>query len=144
MLIALTACTSAPPKRIYPPKASVQELLAGAGGTWTLKIRLENFSTVPMTFSAVDAQLTVAGQDAGRIAVPTTLTVGPESADVFTATITPAVAGKIAVANALASKRTVRYQLTGKITSHEPKNRDFDFTFESALSPVPGLDGMLR
>ena len=47
------------------------------------------------------------------------------------------------VANALALKRTVRYELIGKITSREPK-RDFDFKFESALSPVPGLDGMLR
>jgi hypothetical protein len=144
MFIALSACGSAPPKRIYPPKASVQELLAGANGQWTLKIRVENFSTVPMTFSGVDAKLTVAGQDAGRIVAQTSLTVGPESADVFAATMVPAAPGKIAVANALALKRTVRYQLTGKITSREPKGRDFDFSFESALSPVPGLDGMLR
>jgi len=143
LFVALAACSSGPPKRIYPPKASVQELLAGANGQWTLKIRLENFSTVPMTFSSVDAKLTVAGQEAGRIVAPTTLTIGPESADVLTTTLAPATAGKIAVANALALKRTVRYELTGKITSHEPK-RDFDFKFESALSPVPGLDGMLR
>jgi len=143
LVVALAACSSSPPKRIYPHKASVQELLAGANGQWTLKIRLENFSTVPMTFSAVDGKLTVAGQDAGHVLAPTTLTIGPESADVITSTLAPAVAAKIAVANALALKRTVRYQFVGKITSSEPK-RDFDFTFESALSPVPGLDGMLR
>jgi len=143
MFMALAACGSGPPKRIYPPKASVQELLAGANGRWTLKIRVENFSTVPMTFSAVDAKLTVAGQEAGRVVAPTTLTIGPESADVVTATLAPATAGKIAVANALALKKTVRYELSGKITSRDP-NRDFDFKFESALSPVPGLDGMLR
>lgn len=144
VFIAVVACSSGPPKRIFPPKASVQELLAGANGQWTLKIRLENFSTVPMTFSRVDAKLTVAGQDAGPLVVPTTLTIGPESADVISTTMAPAVTAKIAVANALALKRTVRYELLGKITSREPKNRDFDFKFESALSPVPGLDGMLR
>jgi hypothetical protein len=143
IIVALAACSYGPPKRIYPPKASVQELVAGANGQWTLKIRVENFSTVPMTFSAVDAKLTVAGQDAGRVAAQTALTVGPESADVFTTTMTPATTGKIVVANALAARKTVRYVLTGKITSREPQ-RDFDFTFESALSPVPGLDGMLR
>jgi hypothetical protein len=144
MFVAVAACGSSPPKRIYPPKASVQELLAGANGQWTLKIRLENFSTVPMTFSRVDAKLTVSGQEAGPVVAATTLTVGPESADVFSATITPAVAARIAVANALALKKTVRYQFVGKITSRAPKNRDFDFNSESALSPVPGLDGMLR
>lgn len=143
LVTTLTACSSGPPKRIYPPKASVQELVAGANGQWTLKIRLENFSTIPMTFSAVDAKLTVAGQDAGRVTAQTSLTIGPESADVFTTTLTPATAGKIAVASALASRRTVRYALAGKITSREPQ-RDFDFNFESALSPVPGLDGVLR
>jgi len=143
LFMALAGCGSGPPKRIYPPKASVQELLAGTTGQWTLKIRLENFSTVPMTFSAVDAKLTMAGQEAGRVFAPTTLTIGPESADVITVTMAPATPGKIAVANALALKRTVRYELIGKITSRELK-RDFDFKFESALSPVPGLDGMLR
>src|SRR4249920_2409850 len=114
LFVALTACSSGPPKRIYPPKASVQELLAGANGQWTLKIRVENFSTVPMTFSAVDAKLTVAGQDAGQIVAPTTLTIGPESADILTTTVTPAIPGKIAVANALALRKSVRYVLTGK------------------------------
>ena len=143
LFIALAACSSGPPKRIYPPKASVQELVAGANGQWTLKIRVENFSTVPMTFSAVNGKLAVAGQEAGQIAAPTTLTIGPESADVVTTTITPASPGRIAVANALALRRAVHYVFTGTITCREPQ-RDFDFSFESALSPVPGLDGMLR
>jgi uncharacterized lipoprotein YmbA len=143
MLVCLAACSTGPAKRIYPPKASVQELVAGANGQWTLKIRVDNFSTVPMTFSSVDAKLTVAGQEAGRITSATALTVGPEAGDVLTATLTPATSGKIAVANALASRKSVRYVLTGKITSSEPRG-DFDFTFESALNPVPGLDGVLR
>jgi hypothetical protein len=143
LLVMLTACVSGPTKRIYPPKASVQELVAGANGQWTLKIRVDNFSTVPMTFSSLDAKLTIAGQEAGAIASQTKLTIGPESGDVLTATLTPATPGKIAVANALASRKSVRYVLTGKITSSEPRG-DFDFTFESALNPVPGLDGVLR
>lgn len=143
LIVLLAACNSGPVKRIYPPKASVQELIAGANGQWTLKIRLQNFSTMPMTFSGVDAKLTVGDQAAGQVTAPTELTIGPESADVLTVTLTPDTTGKIVVANALASRKSVRYQLVGKISSREPK-RDFDFTFDSALSPVPGLDGVLR
>jgi len=143
MIVALAACSFGPPKRIYPPKASVQELVAGPSGQWTLKIRVENFSTVPMTFTAVNAKLTLGGQEAGQVVTQTALTVGPESADVVSTTLAPASAGKIAAANALALHRSVRYSLKGTITSREPQ-RDFDFEFESALSPVPGLDGMLR
>jgi uncharacterized lipoprotein YmbA len=143
VLLALAACASGPAKRIYPPKASVQELVAGANGQWTLKVRIDNFSTVPMTFSTLDANLTVAGQDAGKISAQTELTIGPESGDVFSATLVPSTPGKAVVANALASRKSVRYVLTGKITSREPRG-DFDFTFESALNPVPGLDGVLR
>lgn len=142
-VLALVACSFGEPKRIYPPKASVQELVAGANGQWTLKIRVNNFSTVPMTYSAVDAKLSVAGQEAGSVAGRTELTVGPESADVFTATLTPVLAGKIAVANALAGRKSLRYVLTGKITSREPRG-EFDFNFDSVLNPVPGLDGVLR
>jgi uncharacterized lipoprotein YmbA len=143
VVAALAACNSEPPKRVYPPKASVQELRAGADGRWTLKIRLENFSTMPMTFSTVTGKLTVAGQEAGEVSLQISSAIGPESADVFTTTLTPALAGKIAVADALASRKTVRYALVGKISSREPQ-RDFDFSHESALSPVPGLDGVLR
>jgi hypothetical protein len=143
-VLALAACGSGgPPKRIYPPKASVQELVAGANGEWTLKIRIENFSTVPMTFSAVDADLTVADQAAGHVSAHTDLSIGPESADVVSTHLAPAAGGKIAVANALALRRAVRYKLHGTITSSEPQ-REFDFDFDSALSPVPGLDGTLR
>lgn len=143
LFTVLAACSSGPPKRIYPPKASVQELTARADGQWSLKIRLQNFSTVPITFTALDAKLTVAGQDAGQIKAQPQLTIGPESADVLTVTLSPSLSGKTVVATALATRKTLRYVLAGKITSLKP-NRDYDFEFESALNPVPGLDGVLR
>ena len=44
---------------------------------------------------------------------------------------------------ALRERKALRYQLKGNIASREPK-ADHDFEFESALNPVPGVDGVLR
>ena len=143
LLLSLTACGHGPARRLYPPKASVQELAAQADGHWKLTIRLQNFSNVPMTFEALDAKLIVADQDAGRVMFNPGLTVGPESADVITTTITPGFAAKSAVAAALAARRPLRYSLEGKITSRDPRRED-DFKYDSVLDPVPGLNGVMR
>lgn len=143
-LLALVAgCGAGPRKRINPPGASIQELAVQPSGQWKLTLRVQNFSSVPITFDKLEAKLVVAGEDAGRIALSPALTIGPEAADVVTATLAPAVGAKIAVASALASRQSVRYTFTGTIDSHEPSRRD-DFKFESALSPAPGLTGVLR
>lgn len=144
LLVSIAGCGGGePPKRFYPPKASVQELAVQPNGQWKLTLRLQNFSSGPMTYSALNAKLTVNDRDASQIELKPELKVGPETADIVTATITPGTEAKIAVASALAGRREVHYRLKGKITSREP-DRDDEFDTDSILNPAPGLNGVLR
>ena len=100
LCLLLAACSSGPPRRVYPPQATMQELRV---------------------------------QPDGRIAASNEL-VKHEFAP------TPAV--KAALDAAFAGSRSVRYALAGRIADSE--GRDDEFTYSSALDPVPGLPGVLR
>ena len=144
LLLALVAgCASGPPKRVFPPQASLQEVRVQPDGQWVAQVRIQNFSTVPMRFSRLEATLTVNGQEATRISIDPGLSVGPGSNELVQHAFTPAAGPKAAVDQALASRRSVRYQLTGRIASSEPAT-DQPFEYQSALDPVPGLTGILR
>jgi hypothetical protein len=142
-LALLSACASGPKKVVNPPKASIQELAVQPDGRWQLTLRLQNFSNVSTAFAALDAKLYVGGEDAGQVQLTPGITVGPESADVVTATLAPAVGAKVAVASALASKRSLTYTFTGTIRTSEPKGA-YTFTHDSNLDPAPGLPGVMR
>ncbi len=134
--ILLASCSSGPVKRVSPPTASVQELIVRTDGSWHLRIRLQNFSNVPMTFSSIDAELEVADQVVGSIKLPFKLDITGESVDVFEADLTP-----IASSQALAGN--FAYRLHGTISSSEPKG-NFKFERKSHLSPAPGLANTWR
>jgi hypothetical protein len=143
LAITLAACASGPPKRVFPPQGSLQELRVDADGQWVARIRVQNFSTVPMRFSRVEATLSINGEEATRLVLSPELTVGPGSNEIFEHRFAPAAGPKAAVDQALANRRAVRYQLTGRIASSEPVT-DHPFDYQSALDPVPGLAGILR
>ena len=139
----LAACSSGPPKRIFPPQASLQELRVQDDGQWVAQIRIQNFSTVPMRFSRLQATLSDAGQEAARIDIDPAMSVGPGSIEVVQHVFAPAAGPRTAVSDAFANRRAVRYQLTGRIASSE-HGTDEAFDYSSALNPVPGLTGVLR
>ena len=143
LVAALAACASGPPKRVFPPQGSLQELRVEADGQWVARIRIQNFSTVPMRFSRVEATLSINGEEATRLVVNPGLTIGPGSNDIVEHRFTPAAGPRAAVDQSLANRRAVRYQLTGRIASSEPVT-DHPFDYQSALDPVPGLTGILR
>ena len=134
--LLLAACGSGPVKRISPPTASIQELKVGSDGRWHLLVRVQNFSNVEMTFSAIDAGLEIAGSEAGRIAVPLKLDIPGASADVFETSLAPAPGTRPGPAD-------FAYRLHGSIESSEPTGK-FDFERKSRLSPVPGLPDTWR
>lgn len=143
LLAAVAGCASGPPKRIFPPQASLQEVKVQPDGQWVAQVRIQNFSTVPMRFSRLEATLTVNGQEATRINIDPSLSVGPGSNELVQHVFTPAAGPKAAVDQALANRRAVRYQLTGRIATSEPAT-DHPFEYQSALDPIPGLTGILR
>lgn len=143
LLALLAACAGGPPKRVYPPQATVSELRATASGEWEMHLRIRNFSTVPMEFNRMQATLVLAGSEATRFDINPALTVGPGSAEVVSHRFTPPAAVRAAVQEALAARRPVPYSLTGRLASREPGTDD-EFEYTSRLDPVPGLDGVFR
>ncbi len=145
-LLALAGCATGPVKRVSEPTASIQELTVGADGRWTVALRLQNFSSVPMRFDRVALTLRAGTEVAGELLASPALTVGPESADVAVVTLAPSAAARIVIADALADRRGLDYRLEGTIgaAAKDRKVRDYKVKRNSALSPVPGLPGVLR
>ena len=144
--LMLAGCASGPVRRVSEPSARIQQLTVRADGSWSTELRIENFSSVPMRFDALKLALSIGDNTAGTLSAQPGVSIGPESADVVTVTITPQAAAKLAVADALAGGRSVDYTLAGTldVTPDESRQRSFELDRTSALSPAPGLPGVLR
>lgn len=148
LLAALVAaCSSGPPRRISEPAASIQQLTVQADGSWSVNLRLQNFSSIPMRFDALEFKVKVGDEEAGTLAHSPALEIGPESADVVTVALAPTPGARMLLADALASGRGVNYELDGRISAapaDKGSARDYPTRRKSALSPAPGLPGVLR
>ena len=145
--LLLAACgSSGPVRRVSDPAAGIQQLSVRADGSWSLELRLDNFSSIPMRFDAVDLAMTLEGQPPATLRASPGFTIGPESADVATLQLTPPPGAKIAIADALARGSAIGYALAGTITAtpEDGNRRVFEFERNNALAPVPGLPGVLR
>lgn len=144
--LMLAGCASGPVRRVSDPSARIQQLTVRADGSWAVDLRIENFSSIPMRFQSLQLALTINEHAAGDLRTQPRLSIGPESADVVSLTMTPLAAGKLAVAEALASGRSIEYALEGTLsaTPQDSRQREFEMEFHSALSPAPGLPGVLR
>ena len=145
-MLLLTSCASGPVRRVSEPAVGIQQLTVGADGGWTVEVRINNFSSIPMRFDALDLKLSVGGQDAGTLSAQPALDIGPESADVASVQLKPQAMARLQVANALASGQGIVYSLSGSVraTPEKAKQRSFDVKRDSSLSPVPGIPGALR
>lgn len=143
---ALSACSSGPVRRVSAPTASIQQLTVHADGNWSVDLRLQNYSSIPMRFTRVDLAITVSDHAAGTLQAAPQISIGPESADVVTLPFKPSAEARMVVADALAGRRSMAYVLKGKIDAipEEAKSRTFDIDARNVLNPVPGLDGVLR
>lgn len=143
---ALVACVSGP-RRVSEPTASIQQLSVGADGTWSVDLRVQNYSSIPMRFESVRFAVSVGGEPAGTLETTTPLTIGPESADILSLTLAPSAEGRLHAADALASGRSLAYRIDGSIRA-APEDRgsarDYSVRRDGAVGPVPGLPGVMR
>ena len=142
----LAGCGSGPVRRISEPAASIQQLTVRTDGRWDVQVRLNNYSSVPMRFTATNIQVAFDNGAAATIQAQPRIAIGPESADVFTATVAPLADGRARVATALADGRSLNYNLGGTIDAgpEDGGSRSYRIKLNSALTPVPGLPGVLR
>jgi LEA14-like dessication related protein len=130
----LADCGSGPVKRITPSQVSIQELAVQPGGQWKLTLRIQNYSTVPMTYAWLHGTLYVAGADVGTIDVRTDFDIPANSADVVDTTVH---------ASAALPAGEIDYKIEGTLATSEPKE-EFKFNRSSRLSPTPGLPNTWR
>lgn len=131
----LTACGSGPTKRVHPSTASIQQLTVQPDGSWKLDVRIQNFSTMSMRYSALNATVVVAGTDVGEIAIAPNLDIVANGGDVVEATLKTSAK--------LPTSADFAYTLKGRIDTSEPKE-SFPFERSSRLSPVPGVPNTYR
>jgi hypothetical protein len=144
--LLLAGCSSGPVRRVSTPAVNIQQLTVRADGSWSVDLRIDNFSSMPMRFDRASLAMTLGGQAAGTLQGQPALSIGPESADVATLALAPASAAKIAVADALARGGSIDYALEGTLDAapEDGRVRSFDVKRRNTLSTVPGLTGVLR
>lgn len=144
--LALCACVGGPVRRVSQPSANIQQLTVRPDGSWSLDLRLDNFSSVPMRFDGISLAMTLGGEPAATLQARPALSIGPESADIATIVLVPSPAARIVIADTLARRGSVDYILAGTLqaTPEKGRLRSYDIKRNNALSPVPGLAGVLR
>ena len=146
-LLFLAACGGGQVRRISEPTASIQQLTVAEDGTWSIELRLQNYSSVPMRFDGLRLEVTVADAAAGTLAATPALQIGGESVDITTLELAPSPQARLLIADALASGRGVSYVLEGTITAAPADRggaRDYRIRRAGSLGPAPGLPGVLR
>ena len=147
LALLLAGCgTGGPVRRISEPAASIQQLTVRADGNWEVQVRLNNFSSVPMRFTATNIQVAFDNGAAATVQSQPQIAIGPESADVVTTMVSPLPEGRARIATALADGRSLNYTLGGTVDAgpEDGKSRSYKIKLSSALTPVPGLPGVLR
>ncbi|MFT4249622.1 MAG: LEA type 2 family protein [Pseudomonas sp.] len=144
--LALAGCGGGMVRRVSEPTASIQQLSVRADGSWSLELRLQNYSSIPMRFERVALDVQLGAESAGRLEQTVGISIGPESADIVQISLQPSSFARLAIADVLAGHRSLPYVLKGKVwaTPEEKKQREFDIDARNTLSPAPGLDGVLR
>ncbi len=139
----LAGCGSIAQHPINPPNASIQQLDVQSDGSWKLQIRLENFSDMTVRYGALKASLIIEGHVAGDISLNPNLDIPGENADIVPATIIPDSAARQAFNDDARKPGGASYILRGTINI--PKaGKDFKFSYQSSLSPVPGVTNEYR
>ncbi len=140
--LLLSACAGGPVKRVFPPEARLQELQLESAGI-RLQLRVQSFSTIPSRVQAYALTLEIAGKEAARLVGQPGVTLLPQAAEVLEIASTLDTESLARTQSALNAGTALRYRIHGTITV-EPSGRAYPIDYSSALSPVPGLQGVLR
>jgi hypothetical protein len=149
-LLAIGLLGCGPPKKsIFPPNVSVQQLKVLPSGQWRLTLRIQNNSYGEMDFRSLDGQLQVAEGLPVRLHATFVLDIPTLAGDVLDIDVLPTAAMTQAL-KAIAGKGSagsVGYRVSGSARAkpeQEKAQRDFDFSGDDRLSPVPGIPDTYR
>ncbi|RCS31353.1 hypothetical protein DEO45_01360 [Rhodanobacter denitrificans] len=148
LLLGLAACGPAK-KSVYPPNVSIQQLTVLPGGQWQLTLRIQNNSYGEMDFRSLDGLLQVAELVPVRLRATFERDIPELAGDVIRLDVLPTAAMTQALQTTAAkgSAGSLAYRVSGSISARpeqESKPREFDFSGNNWISPVPGIPGTYR
>jgi predicted small lipoprotein YifL len=142
---ALAACggNGGLPRRINPPGVTIQQWQTAPDGNWQITLRVQNYSTVPVRFDRVDAELALDGVGAGSMSVALETEIPGQYAEIFTVSVSPSPAARERLARLAAEGQGFGYRLSGTVATAEPDDR-YPLDYSSSMTPVPGVAGQYR
>lgn len=139
----LASCAGGPPVRFNPPQASLQELQRMPDGQWRAHVRLRNFSTGSVEFSALSLKLRIQDGEWTGAGSTESVKIGGGNAEILVVAVPFAQATVQELDRRLDESQPIRYSLSGTVRSIDP-GRNNDLQYEGRLNPMPGLDGVFR
>lgn len=148
LALGLVAC-GPPRKSVFPPAVSIQQLQVQPGGLWHLTVRIQNNSYGEMDFTSLEGTLQVAQLEPVRLHGTFKRDIPALSGDVIELDLlpTPQMSKALADTAAKGSAGSLAYRVSGTARAkpeQEDQPRDFDFSGNDWLSPVPGIAGTFR
>ena len=148
LITGLTACGPAK-KSVYPPTVSSQQLSVLPSGQWQLTVRIQNNSYGEMDFKSLDGQLQIAELVPIRLHAVFKRDIPALAGDVIQLDVLPTTAMAQALQSIAGkgSSGTLAYRVSGSASAkpeQEDKPRDFDFSGNDWISPVPGIANTYR
>jgi hypothetical protein len=146
--IGLVAC-GPPKKSVFPPTVSIQQLKVLSNGQWRLTVRIQNNSYGEMDFRSLDGQLQIAALLPVRLHANFVRDIPALAGDVIDIDVLPtdAMAQALKAIAGKGSAGSVGYRVSGSARAkpeQEKEQRDFDFSGNDQLSPVPGIADTYR
>ncbi|MCP1373586.1 hypothetical protein [Dyella lutea] len=148
LALGLVAC-GPPRKSVFPPAVSIQQLQVQPDGGWHLTVRIQNNSYGEMDFTSLEGTLQVAQLEPVRLHGSFKRDIPALSGDVVDIDVlpTPQMTAALAAVAAKGSAGSLPYRVNGTARAkpeQEKQPRDFDFSGNDWLSPVPGIPGTFR
>ena len=138
LLLAVGLLACGPPKKsVFPPTVSIQQLQVLPNGRWQLTVRIQNNSYGEMDFNSLEGQLQIAALIPIRLHGTFVLDVLP----------TPAMTQALQAIASKGSAGSLAYRVSGSTNAkpeQEKQTRDFNFSGNDWLSPVPGIANTYR
>ena len=141
--LLLSACSSEPAKRFFPPQASLQQLQRMPDGQWQAQIRVQNFSTGAVEFRNLSLKVQIQDQEWTAVSSAVTQKIGPNNAEIYTLAIPFGASTRQVLSERLDKAQSIRYVLNGSVQSVDP-NKTYPLDYQGRLNPAPGLDGVYR
>jgi hypothetical protein len=148
LTIGLVACGPTL-KSVFPPTVSIQQLAVLPDGQWQLTVRFQNNSYGEMDFKSLEGLLQLGALVPIRLHGRFELDIPALTGDVTVLDVlpTPEMIRALQAVAARGSSASLAYRISGSASAkpeQEDKPRDFSFSGNDWLSPVPGIPDTYR